>query len=131
MLEKRWPFISFLLLTAMLSLFWFWPWAGTALVPILVLFSLGATIFFIVRRQARAYRAGQMDRRRLVRVLFIEITGVMSSIVLAAYLGKLLFGYVDLHLTGWVGRAIGITLVFTAGVLTGLLIQRTWGRLAR
>jgi hypothetical protein len=128
-LEKHWPWISIFLLLTLMASFVFLPEVSSLLSIAVLALGLGLAVLFIVRRQVIAYRAGEISRGRLVRNLIWEIAGMLLTIGLAVTLSRLAASYLNLHFTGMAALVVSVLAALAIGALSGVLVQRTWGRL--
>ena len=126
----RFAISLFILLAVIASLLYFPSRAGSIAAGVLVL-GLGVSIFSILRRQYQHYRTGGINRRGFALNSLVEIVGVLITLALSIFLARLAFAY----LSGWVGGIPGLVLGILAAVLIGitisLIVQSSWGRLAR
>ncbi len=131
-LESRWPLISiFLLLVLLAALVFFPPAAGTLAIVILLL-SVGMSIFLVVNRQIRAYCENKIDRAVLARNIFVEIVGILLAIVLALFFAQLAIRMIaSLVGGGWLSIVIALLTAILVGMGVNWLIKVTWGRLAK
>jgi hypothetical protein len=128
-LEKHWSVISMVLLLTLLASFVFLPLASSPLSIALLALGLSTAIFFIVRRHLLAYRAGEIDRRKLARNLALELGGMVLTMGLAMLLSRLTISYLGKHLSGTFGLVVSLLAALAVGIVTGFLVQKTWGRL--
>ncbi len=98
----------------------------------MILVGPGMTIFFIMRREIRAYRAYQIDQGAMVRNIFFDVLGLLLAIALAVLLVQVVVGL----MTPFVGNSLtGFVIILVVAVLVGLgaswLVKTTWGRLIK
>jgi TRAP-type uncharacterized transport system fused permease subunit len=131
-LEKRWPFISILLLLVLLTALIFSPSSAGTFAIVILFLSLGTAIFFIVRRQIQAYRKNQIDRPTLVRNIYFEVLGLLITVALAVLLAQVIIGVINpLMGNNWLSIGIIIGLSMLGGLGAAWLVKLTWDRLIR
>ncbi|HTX91800.1 MAG TPA: hypothetical protein VMC09_11365 [Anaerolineales bacterium] len=134
-LEKAWPYISILLILALVAALFFWQPAARGMAYLLVGLSVLAALAFLVFKPVQAYRAGRLSRPAMRRAILVDGLGLLLSlaaVILAA--GKL---------AGLVARAAGnawgatagtlsaLTAALVAGLAVGLPVRWAWGALTR
>jgi len=98
---------SLFLLFALLAAFLFFPSRAVLIAGAILMISLGFSIFAILRRQVRHYRAGQIGRGTLMRNSTVEIGAMFLVLGLSILLGRIAMGYI----LGWISGLWGSTSV--------------------
>jgi hypothetical protein len=123
------------LLAALFVIGALFPSAGPRLGMGLLVLSLLLASLVSVRRQRDACRRGAITRRVFLRNVLVEVTGAGGAMVLAAMLGSALAAIVTAGMPGGhdmlVRFAVGCGTGLLAGLVVGMLVSRSWGRLAR
>lgn len=141
-IEKNWPYVSILLLLALLAAPFAWPQTAGALGTVAILLSVGALVAFSVSGQLRAYHAGGLDRAGLTRNILVEVPGLLLSMAVAALAGRAagqLAGAAAVPAAesawpGWGGLAgllVALLVGMLVGILVGLLVKGSWGKLLK
>ncbi len=120
--------ILFLLILALLLSAWLFPSITPMFAIALILFSLGAAIFVVLKKHRTAYLQGQITLLVFVRNMFLDIMGILFAMTVAILLAR--------YVVEIVAKPIrGDTLRLQAGILTGLLtgivvgtfVNHLWG----
>lgn len=123
--------VGLLLLVILVILMWFFPSAMPVFGMSLLLLSFGVVILPIIKKQRELYKRGNLTSGELVRKIALEVFGVLVAMVLAGLAGRYLGQIVITQITDELVRVIaGIVLSLLAGMGAGILVQRTWERLA-
>jgi len=140
-LKKYWPYLSLILIIALLASLFFWPALSSPLGMTVLVLAVGIAIVFTVRRHWNAYKNGELTRAKLARNIAIDVLGILITISLISFLGGLAGQYVG-FLAGnaaevrWpgVGAVVGIITAILSAFVVGfgvrILMGWTWGRLS-
>ena len=140
-LQKHWPYLSLILIIALLASLFFWPALSSPLGMAVLVLAVGIAIVFTVRRHWNAYKNGELTRTQLTRKIAVDVLGILITISLISFLGGLAGQYVG-FLAGnaaevrWpgVGAVVGIIAAtlsaFVVGFGVRMLMGWTWGRLS-
>ena len=127
--ESRWKIISILLVLILFAVLIFMPSISGAFSIAALLISIGLAIVFIVHRQMKSYRSGKISRAEMLRNLFVEIFGLLFTIMLAFLIVGRVIEMLNPSSGLWeMGFAIVLSLLI--GLLIGWLVKVTWGKLA-
>jgi hypothetical protein len=128
-------YLHFILISLLLALFvlaWLFPGAGTLVGTAFVLLSFSIVSVAIVRKQRDSYSRGRISRGMFLRNVVLEITGTGLTMVAAGLLGRTLAGMLTAQVNDDLVRfAAGMGIGLLAGILVGLFVSQTWGRLVR
>jgi hypothetical protein len=125
-LKKSWPFISIVLLIALVVSVFTYPSASGWLSVILLVSSLGMAVFFITQKHLPPYKQGQLTRVKFTRNILLDILGLLLTIGAASYLGGMA-GVWASNYGLWTGFAVGMVIGF-AGALG---VRSAWGRMVK
>ena len=140
-LQKHWPYLSLILIIALLASLFFWPALSSPLGMAVLVLAVGIAIVFTVRRHWNAYKNGELTRTQLTRKIAVDVLGILITISLISFLGGLAGQYVG-FLAGnaaevrWpgVGAVVGIIAAILSAFVVGFgvrfLMGWTWGRLS-
>lgn len=88
-LEKHWHLISIVLLIVLLASLCLWPEVQEPLSIAIIVLSVGALISHTVYRRLEDDRKGLIERSAMVRIIFLDILGILLVLVLAMVVGNL------------------------------------------
>jgi hypothetical protein len=129
-IERHWPKLALLLTLALFAGLLFAPALAQGFALPFIALTLGMGILLLALRHWRAYRAGKLSRRELVRNVFVETASLLLAacalwvVVLARFVGG--------HVAGFVGESYGWLLALLSAILVGaaagLAVKKTLGR---
>lgn len=117
--------ISAFLLSALLASMFFWPHLTPWLSLALLLVGLGMPIFFAVQKHWQKFNQAECTREKMVRNLGFDLLGLLLTMGVAMYAGRLAGGYLGLHAGFWIGLLAG----FLGGFLGAWMARSVWGKL--
>jgi len=124
--------ISLLIILALVVVTWVVPAAGRILWVILLLSGLTISSYMIVKKHREEYLQGNISRVIFVRNVFLEITGVLLTMVLAAVLGRYLVILATSQMHHDIIRFItGIIIGLSVGIAVGISIKQLSLRLVK
>jgi hypothetical protein len=124
LLERYSPKLALLLTVFLLAGLFFVPALAQGFAMPLIALMLGMGLLLLALRHWRAYRAGQLSRRELVRNIVIETASLALVFSLARFAGGLVAGFVGKGY-GWLLALLSAILV---GAAAGLAVHKTLGR---
>jgi len=130
--ERHVTLKSILFLTLFVITLWQFPFAITVLSITFLLFGLAAAISSIFKKHRDAYCQDKITRGVFIRNVFLEIFGILLAMTLAGLLGKYLAQMATEPINNELTKLItAIVIGLLAGMGVGVLVNRTWGRLAK
>ncbi|MBN2118139.1 MAG: hypothetical protein JW730_16300 [Anaerolineales bacterium] len=131
-LKKHFILITILFLVVFALSAWKFPSAAPLIGMIFLCSSLGIAIFSIVVKHRSAYGEGRLTRFAFLRNVFLDVSGVLLAVVLAALLGRYAADLVAQQIDGAVLRfAAGMLVGVLVGISVGLLVRGAWGRFVK
>jgi hypothetical protein len=130
LLERHWPKLALLLTLALFAGLLFAPALAQGFATPFIILTLGMGILLLALRHWRAYRAGKLSRRELVRNAFVET----ASLLLAAcalwvfILARLVGGHVTDFVQEQGGWLLALLSAIVVGSAAGLAVKKTLGR---
>ena len=122
-LTKSWPYIFMALLLALFLSFVYYPNTSIWLSSILLVFGLGAAVFFTVQKHIPPYKQGKVTRHKLARNILFDLLGLLLTIGAASYLGGMAGSLTSVYGL-WIGLAVGMTVGFAGALGVRLLWER-------
>ena len=124
--------VSLLIILTLVAVTWMIPAAGRILWIILLLYGLAITSYMIVKKHREEYLQGNISRAIFVRNVFLEITGVLLTMILAAILGRYLVILATSQMRHDIIRFItGIMIGLSVGIVVGISIKQLSLRLVK
>jgi hypothetical protein len=121
--------LSLILPLILLAAFLSFPLQAESIAMWILVLIFGVSIGSILLRHIRQYRAGELDRRSLVRNIGVEITARLLVLGLSIFPARLVFAYFVAKMGSIQGLVLGMAAAALIGVIVGVLVQVTWGRL--
>lgn len=133
-IKKYWPFISLLLFLSIIAASLLWPPAARPLAWTVLCLGLGLAIYATVRRDYQPYKQGLLPRRAFVRVLGIDLSGLLLStaaaISAASWAGSAAARAVwESAGLLWVALLVSLAAGLAGGMGAGWLARFLWGRI--
>ena len=123
-LQKYAPFISFLLLAALVIALFFSPPSARLLSSIIIVFGIGTAILFTIHKNWEKRKEGELTRLEFIRNSIINLFGLALVMGAAVWLGRLTGTYVGL---AW-GNVLGIVAAMIVGFAVAFVVGKVWGK---
>jgi len=124
MLQKLFLLICATLFTGLIVSMLFYPETSGWLGIILLVSSLGMTLFFIIQKHIALYRQGQLTRLKFTRNVLLDLLGLLLTIAAASYLGGLAGMRLGASFGLWAGLIAGVGSAFIAA----WFVRKLWGK---
>ena len=124
-LENKRVYFAILFIIASLGILLTWPIFSRPISIIILLTSISTTIAFTARKHWESYQQAECTREKMTRNLVFDITGLLLTMGVAMYVGRLAGGYVGIRTGFWIGLLAG----FLGGFFAAWMVRSVWGRL--
>jgi len=116
-LQKYFPFISIALLVALVVSLFLAPETSSGVSILLLVLSLGITVFFTFQKHIQPLKQGQITRAKFTRNVLLDMLGFLFAVAAASYVG------------GVAGTRLGASFGLWAGLIAGMLVAflAAWG----
>ena len=123
--KKHRTFIAIILLSILLTTFLFLPTQTQVVSMLMVLISIGIVTVIIFEKHWIAYQQAECTREKMIRNLALDLLGLLFTMGVAMYIGRLAGGYFGIHAGFWFGLFAG----FLVGFVAAWVVRSIWGRL--
>lgn len=117
--------ISILLLSALIASVIFRLNITPSISLTLLTISFGMAIFFIIQKHWKSYQQAECTNEKMIRNLALDIIGLLLTMGVAMYVGRLAGVYFGLRSGFWFGLIAG----FLGGFGAAWAVRSAWGRL--
>jgi hypothetical protein len=129
---SNWLIPAIVLILVLFIAYFFASGLAVIIAGMIFFFILAMGIFSVVKNHVKLYREKRISRTALARNIFVEVTGILLMMILAAALGR----YVTEMAMNQIGHtllgfAAAIAFGLLAGMGLGFLVKQTWSRAAK
>ena len=129
-LSRYFTFIPILLIPVLFFTVWLFPAYGMVLLIVSLSFGLLINSLMIIKKQRETYFPGRTSRIIFVRNVFLEISAIVFTMILAGLLGNYLGEIATRQIYNDLTKSVaGLFLGLLIGISVGVIIQRTRKRL--
>jgi fructose-specific phosphotransferase system IIC component len=134
-LEKYWPYISILLILAIVASLFYWKSATQLLSIILIGVSVVAVLIFVIQKQIQAQKQGKISLTVMRRNILVDVLGVLISMAAVILVAGKVAGVIVQPIGNVLGGTAGILCALVAGLVAGiginLVVQWVWRSLTK
>jgi fructose-specific phosphotransferase system IIC component len=134
-LEKYWPYISILLILAIVASLFYWKSATQLLSIILIGVSVVAVLIFVIQKQIQAQKQGKIYLTVMRRNILVDVLGVLISMAAVILVAGKVAGVIVQPIGNVLGGTAGILCALVAGLVAGiginLVVQWVWRSLTK
>ena len=123
--EKHPILIALIIITVLLSVFFFSPAYIQQMSVVVLIISISLTLIFTVRRHLHSYQNAECTREKMIRNILRDLLGLVFTMGAAMYVGRSAGNYFGLKNGFWAGLAAG----FAGGFTAAWCVQILWRRL--
>jgi hypothetical protein len=134
-LEKYWPYISILLILAIVASLFYWKSATQLLSIILIGVSVVAVLIFVIQKQIQAQKQGKISLTVMRRNILVDVLGVLISMAAVILVAGKVAGVIVQPIGNVLGGTAGILCALVAGLVAGIginsVVQWVWRSLTK